>query len=58
MTAEPSLTLSLLARAEVAWAGGDGAAAMDLFEQAAQAAQAKLNAGLKTIGMSAGSVRA
>ena len=37
MTAEPSLTLSLLARAEVAWAGGDGAAAMDLFEQAAQA---------------------
>ncbi len=38
---EPTPALSLLARADVAWAGGDGAAAMDLFDRAAIAAAAE-----------------
>ena len=42
MAGEPSTT-SLLARAEQAWAGGDGAAALALFDQAAALAEAQGN---------------
>lgn len=40
MTGEPTSAASLLARAERAWASGEGASAMTLFERAARAAEA------------------
>lgn len=47
MARGPTSAVSLLALAEAAWAGGDGPAAMGLFERAAAAAQEESDPGVR-----------